>query len=84
METTRRTEELPLKDMGKMVAPLLHRKLILRVKGMGEQAEGDWQYLLKIAVHYGAKDWEIVEKVSGLGERIITKHSSLLQSHGVE
>jgi hypothetical protein len=59
-----------------------HRELILKIKGEAE-SRGDWQKLMNIAIHYGACDWEIVEKVSGLGERIVTKHSSLFQTHGV-
>jgi hypothetical protein len=61
----------------------IHRKLSLRVKGLGIVKEGDWRGLLIVAAHYGDKDWEIVEKVSGLGERIITKHSSLLHGHEI-
>lgn len=72
METTRETE-----------MQQIHRKLSLRVQGLGVVKEGDWRGLLRVASHYGDKDWEIVEKVSGLGERIITKHSSLLHGHGV-
>jgi hypothetical protein len=80
---TRRREEMPIKDMDKMVAPLLHRKLLLKVQGLGIVKEGDWRGLMNVAAHYGERNWEIVEKVSQLGARIITRHFSLLQNHGV-
>lgn len=83
METTRRIEKVPLKDMDKMVAPLLHRKLTLKVEGMGVIKEGDWRSLMRLAQRFGMKNWEIVEKVSTLGERIITRHSSLLQGNQI-
>lgn len=83
METARRIEEMPVKEMEKVVKPLLHRKLLLRVNGLDMVKEGDWQHLMRIAVHYPSRDWEIVEKLSGLGERIITRHSSLLQGNQI-
>jgi hypothetical protein len=72
METTRQSE-----------AAQIHRKLSLKVQGLGVVKEGDWRGLLTVAAHYGDKDWEIVEKVSALGERIITRHSSLLQGNQI-
>jgi hypothetical protein len=59
----------------------LHRKLSLKVQGLGLVKEGDWRGLLQVAAHYGDKNWEIVESFA-LGERIVTKHVSLLQNHG--
>lgn len=72
METTRQSE-----------AAQIHRKLSLKVQGLGVVKEGDWRGLLRVAEHYGDKDWEIVEKVSELGERIVTRHSSLLQGNQI-
>jgi len=69
METTRQTEKQQTK-----------RQLILRVEGIGIVAKNYWQFLMKVAARYPDRNWEIVEKVSGLGERIITKHSSLLSN----
>lgn len=66
METTRQAE-----------AKQIHRKLSLKVNGLGFVKEGDWRGLLKVAAHYPDKDWEIVERFS-IGEKIITKHHSLL------
>jgi hypothetical protein len=65
----------------RVVSEKLHRKLSLKVQGLGLVKEGDWRGLLQVAAHYGDKNWEIVESFA-LGERIVTKHVSLLQNHG--
>ena len=55
---------------------LLHRELKLKVEGK-LICHGNWQTLMRAAMKYGHKDWEIVE-VFALGEKIVTKHTSLL------
>jgi hypothetical protein len=72
METTRET----------IREQTIHRKLCLKVHGLGIVKEGDWRGLLIMAAHYGDRNWEIVEKLP-LGERIITKHSSLLHEYNL-
>jgi len=59
---------------------LLHRKLTLKVDGQPMRV-GTWNQCMRTAVKFGDKNWEIVEKVKGIGEKIITKHFSLLSSN---
>lgn len=54
----------------------IHRELCLKVKGEGLVRKGDWQQLIRTALHYPDRDWEIVESLP-VGERIVTKHVSL-------
>lgn len=54
----------------------LHRELKLKVEGQ-LVCHGQWQTLMRIVLKYADKDWEIVETFS-MGERIVTKHRSLL------
>lgn len=56
----------------------IHRELILRIQGERDSS-GDWKKLMRIALHYGSKPWEIVEPLP-MGERIITTHRGLLSS----
>jgi hypothetical protein len=69
----------------------IHRKLCLKVKGEGLVRKGDWQQLIRTALHYPDRDWEIVESVN-VGvltlEKIVTRHVALSgsgssQNHGV-
>lgn len=55
---------------------LLHRQLKLKVEGKF-LCHGSWETLMGTARRFGHKDWEIVE-VFALGEKIVTKHKSLL------
>lgn len=58
----------------------IHRSLHLKVKGRGVVADGDWHFLMKVAVSSPDRDWEIVECLDPIGVRVITKHTSLLSS----
>lgn len=69
METTRSAEKWQRQ-------PLVHRQLKLKVEG-SYVSHGQWQVLMKIALKYPEKDWEIVETFN-MGEKIVTKHKSLL------
>lgn len=55
---------------------LLHRRLKLKVEGRF-LCQGSWDRLMRTALKFGDKDWEIVE-VFNMGEKIVTKHRSLL------
>jgi hypothetical protein len=55
------------------------KKLLLKLDGR-VVAEGTWDKLIRMAIKHSYERWEIVEKVEGFGERLVTTHRPLNHS----